>query len=438
MNFRRHHISAVCILVVFLFLGCNFVIAAPDKQNEDACRSVFKENPEAGDPSKSAPLVMAIFGDSIMWGQGLKERDKFWCRTRQWLELKTGREVKPYVYAHAGAVIEEKSLLSQPLGKDSYEFILKVREEGEEVNVSFPTIIEQVDTAAEEFETRTEKVDLVLVDGCINDLNLRTLLNAGKTEKDIEEQTGTFCRAPMERLLRRINEKFPNAYVVVTGYYPLVYKGIPIEKNGKTEYKSGTAKNRLTEYLVKILGENPTCANPEEDTFVCLDRLSRAWHEASNKALNDAVKAVNGSTGANKELIHFAELHFPPEYGFSTKQTMLWNIRFGATNAGGLRKVVAVLLDIFRALDTNDDTWDLREKQCSRSEKELNKRLGQLTDRDQKKKVKKQLQWFESICKRGSLAHPNKFGAALYAQSIIGRLDAILAKTRWLEAEVAK
>jgi hypothetical protein len=426
------------MLAVFLYLGCNSVIAAPDKHNEDACRSAFEENPKARDPAKSTPLVMAIFGDSIMWGQGLKERDKFWCRTKQWLELKTGREVKHHPYAHAGAVIEEESLLSQPLGKDSYEFVLKVTEEGKEVNVSFPTIIQQVDTAAKQFEERSEKVDLVLVDGCINDLNLRTLLNAGKTEEEIETQTVTFCHNPMDRLLRRINEKFPNAYVVVTGYYPLVYKGVPIEKNRKTEYKNGTAKNRLTEYLVKILGKNPTCANPEEDTFVCLDRLSRAWHEASNKALKDAVKEVNASIGVDKELMHFAELHFPPEYGFSTKQTMLWNIRFGATNAGGLRKVVAVMLDVFRALDTNDDTWDLREKQCGASEEKLNKRLRQLSDPVQKKTVKDQLQWFESICKRGSLAHPNKFGAALYAQSIIGRLDSILAKTRWLEPDGVK
>lgn len=433
MNLRHHHVSAVCILVVFLFLGCNFVVAAPEKQNADACGSAFDENPKARDPTKSTPLVVAMFGDSIMWGQGLKERDKFWCRTKQWLELKTRREVKHYVYAHAGAVIEEKSL-----GKNSYELLLKIGEQGKEVNVSFPTIIQQVDTAAEEFEKKTEKVDLVLVDGCINDLNLRTLLNAGTTEENIEKQTGTFCRDPMERLLRRINEKFPNAYVVVTGYYPLVYKGIPIEKNGKTKYKNGTAKNRLTEYLVRILGNNPNCVNPEEDTFVCLDRLSRAWHEASNKALKDAVKEVNGSIGINKELMHFAELHFPPEYGFSTKQTMLWNIRFGATNAGGLRKVVAVMLDIFRALDTNDDTWDLRKKQCRASEKEFNKRLGQLTDPGQKETVKEQLQWFESICKRGSLAHPNKFGAALYAQTIIARLDAILAKTRWLEPDAVK
>jgi hypothetical protein len=414
------------------------VIAAPGKHNEDACPSAFEENPEARDPAKSTPLVMAIFGDSIMWGQGLKERDKFWCRTRQWLELKTKREVKYHVYAHAGAVIEEKSLLSQPSGKDSYELVLKFGKQGEEVNVSFPTITEQVDAAATEFEKRTEKVDLVLVDGCINDLNLRTLLNAGKTEEEIETQTVTFCHNPMDRLLRRINEKFPNAYVVVTGYYPLVYKGVPIEKNRKTEYKNGTAKNRLTEYLVKILGKNPTCANPEEDTFVCLDRLSRVWHEASNKALKDAVKEVNASIGVDKELMHFAELHFPPEYGFSTKQTMLWNIRFGATNAGGLRKVVAVMLDVFRALDTNDDTWDLREKQCGASEEKLNKRLRQLSDPVQKKTVKDQLQWFESICKRGSLAHPNKFGAALYAQSIIGRLDAILAQTRWLEPDGVK
>ena len=306
---------------------------------------------------------------------------------------------------------------------------------GEEVNTSFPSINEQVQSAAHELGS---KIDLVLVDGCINDLNFRTLLNAGIKEPDLTEKTMKFCGKPMRNLLARINEKFPSAYVIVTGYYPLVYKGMPIEEDGKVEFKKGTAKNQLNTYLVKLLGENFDCVDPKEDTFVCLDRLSRAWHQTSNEIFKDVVSDANGSLGEDKARFHFAELHFPPDYAFSTKQSMLWNFRFGATNAGGFRKIVAVTLDLFRALDTNDDRWDLRREQCAKAEKKFNKAVKHVTNKDLKEKVKGQLKWFESICQRGSLAHPNRFGAALYAQSVINRLDAFLLKTGWMAPTAAK
>jgi hypothetical protein len=428
MNLQHHDASAVCILLVFLYLACGSANAAPDKYYEDRCRSIFDENSE-GRASAKQKLVMAVFGDSIMWGQGLKERDKFWCRTMQWLERKTGRQVKPRVYAHAGAVIERNSLTR---GEESFEVVLWSGFHGEEVNTSFPTINEQVQRAADELG---KDVNLVLVGGCINDLNFRTLLNAGHTEEYIKSQTEKFCGEPMLSLLRRIDEKFPSAYVIVTGYYPLVYKGIPVE-DGSGEFKKGTAKNQLTTLLVRLLGGGTACA-AGEDTFVCLDRLSQVWHETSNTVLNDAVLAANGSLGEDKARMHFAELHFPPDYGFSTQQSMLWNFRFGATNVGGFRKIVAVTLDLFRALDTNDDRWDLRRKQCGKAEEKFNKALRHITSGN-RNDLKKQLQWFESVCKRGSLAHPNRFGAALYAQSIIGRLDAILPRTGWTEPDALK
>lgn len=426
--------------MVILYLSCGSANAVPDKYEEDKCRSAFEENPQAKDPLKTRALVMAVFGDSIMWGQGLKERDKFWCRAKQWLELKTGRDVVPNIYAHAGAVIDENSLLSQKYGKNSYELILNTEGQGEEVNLSFPTIQQQVSNAA--YALREKTVDLVLVDGCINDLNFRTLLNAGKPVEDIEQATETSCGKPMQGLLGRINEKFPSAQIIVNGYYPLVYKGMPVIKDGRLEFKKGTAKNQLMTLLIRQLGEKTTCRDGNH-VYVCLDRISRAWHETSNKVLKNAVTEVNRSISKENELIHFAELHFPPEYGFSTKQSMLWNFRFAATNVGGFRKLVAVTLDFVRALDTNDDRWDLRQKQCHTAEKEFNKQLKRLPAEKEehvkvRKDVKAQLRWFESVCERGSLAHPNRFGAALYAQTVIGQLDTIVPKTRWMEPDAVR
>ena len=51
-------------------------------------------------------LNMLVLGDSIMWGQGLRDRDKFWWRIRNWLQEKTGRRVQERIEAHSGAAIE--------------------------------------------------------------------------------------------------------------------------------------------------------------------------------------------------------------------------------------------------------------------------------------------------------------------------------------------
>ena len=82
------------------------------------------------------PLNLLVLGDSIMWGQGLRDRDKFWWRIKNWLQDKTGRRVQERIEAHSGAVIE----LNNPS-----ENVFTSR--NGEVNLLTPTINEQVDRA---------------------------------------------------------------------------------------------------------------------------------------------------------------------------------------------------------------------------------------------------------------------------------------------------
>lgn len=65
-------------------------------------------------------------------------------------------------------------------------------------------------------------MDLILVDGCVNDVDVSNLLNAGTTTEWMRERITTSCHAGMHDLLRRITESFPNAQVVVTGYYRMI------------------------------------------------------------------------------------------------------------------------------------------------------------------------------------------------------------------------
>src|SRR5215813_7676113 len=55
------------------------------------------------------PVNMLVLGDSISWGQGLKEEHKAWYLVKKWLEQNTGRTVRVQIEAHSGAVIGEVS-----------------------------------------------------------------------------------------------------------------------------------------------------------------------------------------------------------------------------------------------------------------------------------------------------------------------------------------
>src|SRR5438067_3924629 len=55
--------------------------------------------------SAERPLNVLVLGDSILWGQGLKEEHKAWHQVETWLEQTIGREVRTKIEAHSGAVI---------------------------------------------------------------------------------------------------------------------------------------------------------------------------------------------------------------------------------------------------------------------------------------------------------------------------------------------
>src|SRR5882724_3803738 len=167
--------------------------------------------PSATEKSGPRPLNMLVLGDSISWGQGLKDEHKAWHQTKTWLKETTGREVRERIEAHSGAVIgtaEERGVTSSVLLDG-------------EVNRAVPTINEQIDEALKSYPDPSQ-VDLVLVNGCINDVDARKLLNAVNTPDEIHQSAEAKCGGLVENLLQRIAASFPNAHVIVTGYFPII------------------------------------------------------------------------------------------------------------------------------------------------------------------------------------------------------------------------
>lgn len=154
------------------------------------------------------PLRMVVVGDSVMWGQGLETKDKFYRKAADWLEATYGRSVEVYLFAHSGAVIQSLSQETDPLWG--------------EVPRSYPSITKQVCEMVP-LDIRNQ-VDLVLLDGGINDVGVTRLLNPDPTvsEDTIRTWTQRECIERMRGLLRLVAAKFPSAKVIVTNYYPII------------------------------------------------------------------------------------------------------------------------------------------------------------------------------------------------------------------------
>src|SRR5258705_8822029 len=91
-------------------------------------------------------LNLLVLGDSISWGQGLKDEHKSWHLIKAWLEQNTGRDVHARVLAHSGAVIGS---LDDPAGRSLSEL------DGELSRV-YPTINGQMDLAVKEYPDPAE------------------------------------------------------------------------------------------------------------------------------------------------------------------------------------------------------------------------------------------------------------------------------------------
>jgi len=371
--------------------------------------SVFAECPGEVKPSAEDPLQMLVLGDSIMWGQGLRPEQKFSWRIKCWLQEKTGREVQTRVDAHSGAHLV-----------GTFPIPPRFKSNDGEVNLPFPTINEQLDNAVQFYGPSSSKVDLILVDGCVNDVDVSNLLNAGVTPDWLRERITTSCGAGMHALLRRITESFPSAHVIVTGYYRMI--------------SNDTDDNAFIRLIVKKL--NSGSREAQHMTYKEMrDRLitlSELWYKASTNSLNEAVVTINKELG-EKSLparVEFVEIDFWPEHSFSASNTLLWNFMFGSTKLSGFRKIILAITLGTVAYKPDDDMRDNRIKSCNETYKAPK-------DRKETAEEKRDRKNYLLICHYASLGHPNQMGALVYAEAIKGKLQWLIDKTGWKQTVAA-
>jgi lysophospholipase L1-like esterase len=363
--------------------------------------TTFGQTPPTTAPVNSEPAVnMLVLGDSISWGQGLKDEHKAWFLVEKWLELNSGRPVRVQIEAHSGAVI---GALTAPGGDPRTNYTL----DGE-ISRAEPTINDQIDNALRSLADPSQ-IDLVLVNGCINDVDSRRLLNAANTPDSIREFAQAKCGPPVEALLNRITLAFPSAHVVIFGYYPIISEftanDIFMRALAKRFYTPAAGEVRLNDKGLRTR----------------LIAINREWYQTSDQMLANAARKIDSElkTRGSHQRVMFADAAFRPEHSFAANRSRLWGF-----DASTLRKIL-VLLTLGRvSLHTNDERQSQRSDLC----KVLLKKPEQETPAEKANREDRLLR-----CRLAAVGHPNRKGAAMYADAIGNLLKPLITDTGWLK-----
>ena len=140
-------------------------------------------------------------GDSVPWGQGLLENEKYDSLLQRALGSLHPEGVSLERFAHSGATITHGN------GAVSTS---------SEVPVARPTITDQINAVPS-----PDTVDVLLVNGGINDVGVATILNPLALVPPLSTLVRTACYFRMLDVLHYITQRYtkPSCRVLVTNYY---------------------------------------------------------------------------------------------------------------------------------------------------------------------------------------------------------------------------
>jgi hypothetical protein len=232
-----------------------------------------------------------------------------------------------------------------------------------EVPLSCPSIFQQV----ARYQGDVATVPLVILNGGINDIDVRTILNPFTHPADLSSDIAQFCGAAMTALLQSVAASFPSAatQIVVTSYFPIL---------------SDNSRPFGIPFLLETMGlAIPSFTSPL-DVFAKVIALCQQFWNESNAALAGAAQAVNQQLGANR--VFFAKPPF--------------------TGANSVFAPNAWLFGLSDLLGAEDEVVASRSQACDIAFKD------DLFRRES--------------CHRASAGHPNVAGAAQFADAILAAI----------------
>jgi hypothetical protein len=335
--------------------------------------------PLAPASAQERPFEMLVLGDSVMWGQGLREEEKFYTKVRDALEREVVcRKVNLRVLAHSEATVMPK-----------HEFC---PDAPGEVPARRPTINAEVELAVQDYAgagVPLASVGLVVVDGGINDVTVARIINFLTPDDQLVGLARKFCGEAMRGLLDMTLRTFPNAFVVVPGYFPILSE----QTDPDTMRDLIAAFFGLDQAAKMMRRAQEMSAERGPDWFLKRQAaLSALWYRESDRNLQRAVDEANaadakrrgGAAGA-KPRAYFAHVPFAPDESYAAPNAALWRI-VGSAPGGGFR--------------SNDQMYEARQPQCEAYEPDPFRRL---------------------VCKVAGTGHPNLRGEAKYTEAILAR-----------------
>ena len=336
----------------------------------------------------SRPFDILVIGDSLVWGQGLNEEQKFYRIIKEWIRddvwADEGR-VRVNVKAHSGATINLSDAEAGALLAAEGDVASGVHPE---INVSFPTIKKQLHVAGAEYAGDPGIVRLVLVSGGVPEVGVSNILNPFGSDSKLRSDIERYCFREMSDLLISTTATFQNAQIAVIGYYPIITSHTPVKR----------IMNDVLELYNWPRWTKPLINNPVNRVLWRryrrnMIRRSRIWHERSTSSLQRAVDRANRSTG--DERVVFVPAPFADMHGYGAPKTFLWKVASkgkAADPASEQRKAVCrPTLDDLRR-DTN-------------------------------------LKYRTRVCELASIGHPNADGSAAIAAALRETLEHRLRET---------
>lgn len=296
-------------------------------------------------------MRIVALGDSVVWGQGLLSEQKFTALVNQGLNENSPDGGSLTVLAHSGATIGVGATIVKPavIG---------------EVPDSYPTVIQQCNS----FDDQPRNVDVVIVNGGINDISCPKIVNPMTDEDDLRESINRHCYQDMLALLNNVTSNFSNpaTRIVVPSYYPILSAlSDPI----RLPAFLGLHGVHVTDLLTDLC----------DLVFSKIFKQCQIFSALSSVCLSRAVDETNQHLGRPR--VRFAQVPFAPENAVFAPNAWLW----------------CVDTEMF----PEDPVAQQRRAAC---------------DLDEPDAIQREL------CYRASAGHPNTVGAQQFAGAILAAL----------------
>ena len=292
----------------------------------------YKVIPYAGDASL-VPLKVIAFGTSLTWGDGLKEESTYRYLVASYVGQQTKRTVAMWTFAHSAAYLTDAS--------DAGTLALSAAPSKGDLNGTIPAVEPasgqadegQADCALKRKDS-LQNADLILLDGCINEVNAVLIVAPWTKPEDIEANTEKYCQN-MQPVLGKLLTSFPKTTIVVVNYYPIVSKNSTIFGSAGTHHVAGVAAKSLKPKMaasIQTYKAKNVAQDAEKNIMV---ENSELFYQTSKQAIIDAINAVNPAgvqqravSATLPEISVDGHQTVDPDWAYGAPKTHLWLLPF--------------------------------------------------------------------------------------------------------------